>query len=728
MRILIIGGGPGGLYAALLLKRVNAGYDIQVVERNPAGATYGWGVVFSDRTLNTFREADPKTYQEISDNFVTWQAIDICYRGEIIRCDGHSFAGIARRQLLHILQTRCLEVGVQLTFESEWRDFSDLGRYDLVVAADGVNSQVRQTLAAAFQPRLETGKARYIWLGSERVLDAFTFIFRQNEHGLFQAHAYPFDGRTSTFIVECAEEVWQRAGLDQAGEAESIAYCQALFDDFLQGHALLSNKSEWINFVTLKNKTWHHHNIVLLGDAAHTAHFSIGSGTKMAMEDAISLALAFVRSSDVAIALNQYEMERRPIVEILQTAAQGSQAYFENIKRYLHLEPIQFATQLLTRSGRINYDNLRLRDPYFVETIDRTFPKVSSIGTARAARVEEDGDRGSQSAPLLVPPPLFTPFQVRGMTLINRVVLSPQPGCAAVDGIATDEYLEQLLCHAHAGAALLLTQPVAVSAGGRITPECAGLYDDAHQVAWRRLVEAVHNQSAARVAVQLNHAGRRGSTRPRRQGLDRPLRHGGWPLLAASPIPYSASSQMPGAVDDGAMAQVIADFVRAATMAAAAGFDWLQLHMAHGYLLAGFLSPLANRRQDEYGGSLENRLRFPLELFDAVRAVWPAERPLSVALPAIDWVRGGLTIVEAVTIATALKAHGCDLVEVLAGQTVPDSSPVYGSDFLAGYSEQIRHEAALPTLTRGYITTSGQVNTILAAGRADLCLMELGEP
>jgi anthraniloyl-CoA monooxygenase len=708
MKVLIIGGGPGGLYAALLLKRVNAAYDIQVVERNPAGATYGWGVVFSDRTLNTFREADPKTYQEISDNFVTWQAIDIWYRDEVIRCDGHSFAGIARRKLLRILQARCLEVGVQLAFESEWRDFSDLGQYDLVVAADGVNSQARQAFATEFQPRLDVGKARYIWLGSERVLDAFTFLFRENEHGLFQAHAYPFDGRTSTFIVECAEEVWQRAGLDRAGEAESIAYCQTLFDDFLQGHPLLSNKSEWTHFVTIKNKTWRHQNVVLLGDAAHTAHFSIGSGTKMAMEDAISLALAFVRSPDVAIALNQYEMDRRPIVEILQAAAQGSQAYFENIKRYLHLEPIQFVTQLLTRSGRINYDNLRVRDPYFVATVDRSFAPLSN-------------------PPLLAPPPLFTPFTLRGLTLANRVVASPLPGRAAVDGSPTDEYLEQLICHATAGAALVLTQPVAVSADGRITPECAGLYDDAHRAAWRRLVETVHSRDGARVALQLNHAGRRGATRPRREGLDRPLLRRGWPLLAASPLPFSDASPAPQAMDEAAMDRVKADFVQAATFAAAIGFDWLQLHMAHGYLLAGFLSPLANRRQDEYGGSLENRLRFPLELFDAVRAAWPAERPLSVALPATDWARGGLTIAEAVTIAATLKAHGCDLVEVLAGQTVPDSSPVYSADFLAGYSEQIRHEAGLPTMTRGYITTSGQVNTILAAGRADLCVMELLE-
>jgi anthraniloyl-CoA monooxygenase len=725
MKILIIGGGPGGLYAALLLKRVDERFDIQVVERNPAGATYGWGVVFSDRTLNRFREADPATYQEITDNFVLWQAIDSHYRDRIIRCDGHSFAGIARRKLLSILQNRCRNVGVQLHFETPLTDLSHLDQYDLVVAADGVNSLVRQTYAAAFQPSLEIGKAKYIWFGSDRLLDAFTFIFRENEHGLFQVHAYPFDGRTSTFIVECAEDVWQRAGLDQATESDSIAYCQKLFADFLQGRSLFSNKSAWGNFVTVRNKSWRHENIVLLGDAAHTAHFSIGSGTKIAMEGAISLARAFaarafVNSRDLDVALNQYEMDRRPVVEILQTAAHGSRVYFENIKRYLRLEPLQFTTHLLTRSGRITYDNLRVRDPYFIDQVDRHF----RIANNPSPLTIDNSQLTIHNS--LSPPPLFTPFTLRTLTLTNRVVSAPT--ATAVDGIPTDAYLDQLLNQARGGVGMVLAEIVAVTGDGRITPDCPGLYNESQLAAWQKLVTTIHQETPAKVAIQLNHAGRRGSTRPRREGLDRPLRQGGWPLLAASAIPYTPYSQPPHAMTRADMDTVRDAFVQAARLADQAGFDWLQLQMAHGYLLAGFISPLSNRRDDEYGGMLANRLRFPLELFDAVRAEWPATKPLSVALSASDWNANGLKEADAVTIAATLKAHGCDLIEVLAGHSLPNAAPpAYAADFLVGYSEIIRHEAGIPTLTRGYLTTTGQVNGILAGGRADLCVMERGE-
>lgn len=708
MKIFILGGGPGGLYSGLLLKKANPSYEIQIVERNPANATYGWGVVFSDSTLNAFREADYQTYESITDNFVIWPAIDIHYKDRLIRCEGHRFAGLSRHLLLNILQERCRELGVAMTFETEITDFSIFDNYDLVIAADGVNSMVRQRYANAFRPTLLPGKAKFVWFGTDKVLDSFTFIFRENEHGLFQVHAYPFEGQTSTFIVECDEAVWKRAGLDEVDEAGSIAYCQDLFADFLQGHNLLSNRSLWTSFITVKNRSWRHKNIVLLGDSAHTAHFSIGSGTKLAMEDAIALAEGFARKEGLEAALNAYEMERRPRVAMLQEAALESQAYFENIRRYLHLEPLQFAFQLLTRSGRINYDNLRLRDPYFVDTVDRWFSTA--------------GHAGDDAALMVAPAPLLKSLKLRDLALANRVVLASSPAYAARDGLPDSSHLHHLGKQARSGAALLLTEMVAVSANGRITPGCPGFYDESHLAAWKDIVAGVH-ETPARIALQLGHAGRRGATRPRHAGVDRPLPNGGWPLMAPSPIPYTAVNQVPKQMERTDMDHVRDAFVRATEMAHMAGFDMLYLNFAHGYLLATFLSPLTNRREDAYGGSYENRLRFPLELFDAVRAAWPAEKPLAVAINATDWANGGTEIEEAVATAAILKEHGCDLVEPLAGQTTPDARPTYGTDFLSAFSDQIRHEAHIATMTRGYITTSGEVNSILAAGRADLCIM-----
>lgn len=717
MKIVTLGAGPAGLYASLLLKKNNPALDITVLERNPPDATYGWGVVFSDRTLNAFREADPKSYKEITDQFVIWDAIDVFYHGERVRCGGHIFAGMARRELLLILQERCQELGVKLKFNTEIDNLAQFAGADLILACDGVNSLTRKTYEDAFKPSLTPGKAKYVWYGTHRVFDSFTFIFKENEHGLFQVHAYPFNGDTSTFIVECEEEVWRRAGLDQAGEAESMAYCENLFAEYLEGHRLMSNRSLWINFQIVKNKTWRHKNMILLGDAAHTAHFSIGSGTKLAMDDAIALANAFEQYGDLETAFKNYEAERRPRVEALQAAALESQTYFENVKRYTYLDPLQFTFHLMTRSGRISYDNLRQRDPRFSETVDRYF--------ITAACVDQDVPTGQflQDAPLIAPPPMFVPLQLRGLTLTNRVALSPVSTGAAREGLPNETHHQQLLHRAKSGAGLVLTEPVAVTAEGRITSGDAGLYCAEHQAAWAKIVEAVHHESLARLGLQLNHAGRRGSTQPRRLGLDRPLRRGNWPLLSASALPYTAYSQTPKAMDRADMDQVRAAFVQAAKMAAEIGFDWLQLHFGHGYLLGSFLSPLTNQRQDEYGGSPEKRLRFPVEVLDAVRAAWPAEKPLSVALNATDWARGGLDVDEAVTIAHTLKAHGCDLIEVLAGQTASEMQPTYDTYFLAPYSEQIRHEARLPTMIGGGLTLTDQVNSVLAAGRADLCVM-----
>ncbi len=713
MKVNVLGGGPAGLYASLLLKQGHPEWKIALHERNPKGATYGWGVVFSDRMLTALREADPTTYREITDAFVIWDAIDVHVKDQLIRCAGHTFAGIARRHLLDILQRRCAALGVGLHFDTIIDDPDTLRQdADLLIAADGVNSMTRQRHADAFQPQTEQGATRFIWFGTGKLYDAFTFIFKESAYGLFQVHAYPFDATMGTFIVECAEETWQRAGLTETDEVTSVAFCEALFAEHLAGRHLYSNRSHWLQFVTLKNARWSHENIVLLGDAAHTAHFSIGSGTKLAMEDAIALATACDQHADLPTALRVYGLGRKPRVEVIQRAAAESQRYFEHVSRYRHFAPLPFAFNLLTRSGRITYDSLRQRDPFFIGDVERWFETA-----AHAA----NGENGRLS-PLVSPPAVFTPLRLRDMTLVNRFVLAPISGYDATNGLPTDQHADRLIAQACCGAGLVLTEPVAISVEGRMTPGDTGIYRPEHAEAWARIVAAVHNASPAKIALHLNHAGRRGSTRPRAEGLDKPLRDGNWSLRAASPIPYGPANQTPNMMNCADMKQVCTAFVAAAQQGARAGFDLLHLNMAHGYLLAGFLSPLTNQREDAYGGTLEHRLRFPLAVFDAIRAAWPAEKPLAVALSATDWAKGGNDLADAVAIARTLKEHGCDLIAVHAGQTTIASQAVYDVEAFAGYSDAIRNDAGIPTLATAYTTTTGQANTLLAAGRADLCL------
>ncbi|MFL6220973.1 MAG: FAD-dependent monooxygenase [Actinomycetes bacterium] len=705
MRIGVLGGGPAGLYFALLAKRADPAHEITVVERNAPDATFGWGVVFSEETLGALRDADYPSYVEITDTFARWSAIDVVYGGRTVRSGGHMFSAIARKRLLEILQRRCREVGVELAFRQEVPDLdATFADRDLVVAADGVNSTARRLLAPHLRPSLDVHRSKFVWFGTDLPLDAFTFIFRGTEHGMFQVHAYPFDAETSTFIVECPEATWRAAGLDQAGEEESIAACQELFAPELGGHKLLSNRSLWISFVTVRCQSWHHGNVVLLGDAAHTAHFTIGSGTKLAMEDAVALSQALQRHpAALEAAVTDYELERQPVVERFQEAARDSATWFENVRRYDGFDPVQFTCNLLTRSGRIGHLELTRRDPAFAATVDRFF-------AGRPGR-------------LLAPPPLFAPLGQRAVTLANRVALAVVAAADAADGHLAEAAARRLANAAASGAGVVVSELAAAAPDGRITPGTPGLWAEDQAGPWAAAAREVAERGST-LALRLGHAGRRGATRPRRRGVDRPLPEGGWPLLAASAIPYIRGGPVPRAMGPDDMERVAGQFAAAARLAADADVPVLLLDLAHGYLLGGFLSPLANRRDDEFGGTLEGRLRFPLRVVDAVRAAWPTDRALWAAVTVTDWAPGGLEPEEAVAVARALATAGCDLLQVTAGQTTAATRPDYGRLSLVGWSDLVRNEAGVPTMVGGGLTTADEVNTVLAAGRADLCLLD----
>jgi anthraniloyl-CoA monooxygenase len=719
VRIVCVGGGPAGLYFAILMKKADLSHDITVVERNRPDDTFGFGVVFSDATLESFAEADSESHDEIIRAFAHWDDIDIRYRGAVVTSTGHGFAGMSRQALLDILQRRCAALGVKTEFQTEVTALEPYADADLVLAADGVNSVVRARYAEHFRPQIDWRPNKFVWLGTTFPFPAFTFAFKEDAHGLWRVHAYRYDTRHSTFILETTEATWRRAGLDRATEDDTIAFTERLFAEELRGHRMLKNRSLWRSFPTVRNERWSHDRLVLVGDAAHTAHFSIGSGTKLAIEDAIALAGALGRHDTVPAALAAYEAERRPQVESLQRAAQVSLEWFETTERYFGaaggpLDPLQFAMSLLTRSLRVTHENLRVRDPEFVARVDRWFAGQAS---------RQSGIPVSVAPP---PPPMFTPFRLRDLVLANRVVVSPMCQYSAEDGTPNDWHLVHLGSRAAGGAALVVAEMTDVSRDGRISPGCTGMYKPEHVAAWRRIVDFVHGHTKAKIALQLAHAGRKGSTRRLWDGIDEPLPEGNWPLVSASPLPYFPHSQVPREMDRRDMDRVREQFVRAACMAAEAGFDMLELHMAHGYLLASFISPLTNVRTDAYGGALEQRMRYPLEVFDAVRAAWPAERPVSVKISATDWAPGGTTGDDAVRISAMLRAHGCDAVTVSTGQTVPDQRPVYGRLYQTPFSDRIRHEAGIPTMTVGNLSTYADANSILTAGRADLCVLARG--
>ncbi|MFO1220124.1 MAG: bifunctional salicylyl-CoA 5-hydroxylase/oxidoreductase [Burkholderiaceae bacterium] len=721
MKIVCIGGGPAGLYFALLMKQLNPAHDVTVVERNRPYDTFGWGVVFSDATMDNMRLWDRESADAIEVAFNHWDDIELHFKGRVIRSGGHGFVGIGRKKLLNILQARCEQTGVKLVFETEVDSDADYPDADLVIASDGINSRIRQKYEQVFKPDIVARPNRYIWLGTNKMYDAFTFLFEKTAHGWFQAHVYKFDDTTSTFIVECPEPVWKAHGLDKADQDQSIAFCEQLFAGNLRGEKLRTNArhlrgSAWLNFQRVRCEQWSHFNgrshVVLMGDAVHTAHFAIGSGTKLALEDAIELTRQFKLLGDtpehIPEVLARYQALRAVDVLRLQNAAWNAMEWFEVCgARYCdQLEPEQFMYSMLTRSQRISHENLRLRDKGWLDGFERWFDKKAGLDT-----------------PAVVPP-MFTPYTCRSVTLKNRVVVSPMAQYSCVDGMPADYHLVHLGARAMGGAGMVVAEMTCPSPDARITPGCPGLWNAQQMQAWKRIVDFVHADTDAKVAIQLGHAGAKGSTNAPwvGAGADQPLAVGNWPLIAASAVPYlDQGGAVPKAMDAGDMARVTADFVRAARFAADAGFDWLELHCAHGYLLSSFISPLTNKRTDAYGGSLANRLRYPLEVFAAVRAAWPAQLPMSVRISAHDWVDGGITPADAVQIARAFKAAGADMIDCSSGQVSAHQKPTYGRMYQTPFADRIRNEAGIATIAVGAISEADHVNSIVAAGRADLC-------
>jgi len=715
MRIAVVGGGPAGLYFALLMKRDWPELTVDVFERNQADDTFGFGVVFSDQTLDTFKAADAQSYAAIRDNFAYWDDIEIHFKGDSYRVPGNGFCGCSRRSLLMLVQARARELGVTLHFGSEIADTEALKRdYDLVVGADGINSRIRENWRERFQPQTDLRPNHFTWMGSTRPFDAFTFFFKETEHGVFIAHCYQYEAGRSTWVLETDPETFAKAGLGAMDEAQSAAFLEGVFAEELEGHRLITNRSLWRNFPMIRCRNWVVENVVLIGDAKATAHFSIGSGTKLAMEDAIALHKAMGQAKlDVATGLKLFETQRREEVEKTQHAADVSLVWFEELKRFWDFEPLRFAFGLMTRSKAITYDNLALRAPEMVTAVD----KLVADGLGDFAKRRKDG------SPV---PPAFQPFKLREMRVENRMTLSPMCQYSAEDGLPGDWHLMHYGSRAIGGPGLIFTEMTCVAPDARITPGCTGLWNDEQEAAWKRITAFVHANSAAKICLQLGHAGRKGATKLMWEGMDRPLPEGAWPIISASALPYYPESQVPREMTRADMDRVKAEFVAAAERGERAGFDMLELHCAHGYLLASFLSPLTNKRTDDYGGSVENRLRYPLEVFRALREAWPREKPMSVRISATDWAEGGLSAVDSVVIAEAFAAEGCDLVDVSTGQTARESRPMYGRMFQTPFSDRIRNEAEVATMCVGNITTADQVNTIIAAGRADL--VALGRP
>ena len=722
MRIAVIGGGPGGLYFSSLVKQLDPQADITVWERNAPDDTFGFGVVFSDQTLSGIRASDQSVFEDMGRSFAYWDDVDVDIDGVRFTVAGNGFAAMSRKELLHVLQRRAADHGVPVHYRTDAPPVEQLmADYDLVIACDGINSAVREKFESEFGTTVDPRTCKYMWLGTDLVFEAFEFFIRNTPYGVMQIHAYPMDAHMSTFIVEMHEDVWRAAGFDAVDAASlppgvsdeaSIARVKEIFSDILGDHSLVANNSKWVTFRTIRNQTLVHENLVLMGDAAHTAHFSIGSGTKLAMEDALALAACLREQPTVEAALKAYDQERGPVIKSTQRSAQASLEWFEELAQYSGQDPVQFAFNLMTRSRRITYGNLQERDPSFVQQVDEWLLKHEIA-------------RGRVPAGTASVPPMFLPYSVRGVVLPNRVAVSAMDMYSSVDGVPGDFHLVHLGSKALGGAGLVMTEMVCVSPEGRITPGCGGLWNDEQEQAWKRIVDFGHT-TFAKMGIQVGHAGRKGSTKVMWEGIDQPLDEGNWPIMAPSAIPYLAHSQVPAEMTRADMDMVRDQFVETTKRAARAGFDVLELHCAHGYLLSSFLTPISNQRTDEYGGSLENRLRYPLEVFDAVRAAWPQDRPMFVRISASDWVPDGITFDDILDIARAFKEHGVDVIDVSSGQTTPDAKPEYGRSYQTPFSDRIRNIVGIDTMAVGAISSWDDVNTNIAAGRSDLCA--IGRP
>ncbi len=719
MRIAVIGGGPGGLYFSALAKQLSPGHEITVWERNAADDTFGFGVVFSDETLGGIELADPEIHARMQQEFARWDDIDVHFKGEVITSGGHGFAAMSRKRLLAILQERCADLGIAVHFGTEAPDVAELSvSHDLVVACDGLNSAVRARYAKTFRPAVDARHCKYMWLGTDKVFDAFKFYVKETPHGVMQVHGYPFDATGSTFIAEMNDAAWYSAGFDsfanrqfRPGESDekSVELVKDLFADVLDGHEVTANNSRWISFTTVRCERWRHDNIVLLGDAAHTAHFSIGSGTKLAMEDALALAACLHENDGVDAALAAYEDERKAVVLSTQRAAQASLEWFENLGQYTYQDPMQFAFNILTRSRRVTYDNLRVRDPEFVQSADDWF----------AEEVARDLGNEPQHCP-----PMFQPFRLGGLDLANRIIVSPMDMYRSRDGVAGDFHLVHLGGKALGGAGLVMTEMVCVSPTGRITPGCTGIWNDEQTASWRRVTEFVHRETEAKIGIQIGHSGRKGSTRLMWEGIDEPLPDGNWEVVGPSALSYKPGvNQVPRELDRHALDEIEQQFVDSARRAEEAGFDLLELHCAHGYLLSSFISPLANQRTDEYGGTLDNRLRYPLRVFRAMRALWPEHKPMTVRISATDWVEGGVTRDDAVEIARAFRDAGAAAIDVSTGQVSSEERPEFGRSYQTPFADAIRSRVGIPTIAVGVISSYDDVNSLVLAGRADLCAL-----